>query len=132
MSQSTVEQPVVEFDVGGMTCGSCAIRVQRVLAKQPGVEQAEVNFANGKAHVRLADPDADLEALRAAVAKIDYELREPRQEPEEALGDEEALAERSWLRRVLITWPLALVVAYLAMFSGSIGEQPWAHWTEFA
>jgi len=29
----------------GMTCGSCANRVQRTLGKQPGVAVAEVNFA---------------------------------------------------------------------------------------
>ncbi len=132
MTTRTTERPEVEFDVGGMTCGSCAARVQKVLGRRTEVDAAEVNFATGKAHVVLAEPDADLEQLRAAVAKIGYELREPPHEPEDAAGDEEALAERSWLRRVLIAWPLALVVAYLAMFSGSIGEQPWAHWTEFA
>ncbi len=132
MSETTTERPAVEFDVGGMTCGSCAARVQKVLGRRDEVADAEVNYATGKAHVVLAEPGADLAELRAAVAKIGYELREPPHEPEDAVGDEEALAERSWLRRVLIAWPLALLVAYLAMFSGSIGEQPWAHWTEFA
>ncbi len=42
MAQSTIEQPSIDFGVGGMTCASCATRVQRVLGKQPGVEQAEV------------------------------------------------------------------------------------------
>jgi len=130
-TQGTIEQPGLDFGVGGMTCGSCAARVQRVLGRQPGVESAEVNYATGRAHVVLSEPDADVEELRAAVAKIGYELRDPPREPEDALGDEEALAERSWLRRVLIGWPLALGVGYLAMFAGSLGEQPWAHWTEF-
>lgn len=46
-SRGAAEQPSIDFGVGGMTCGSCATRVQRVLGKQPGVEQAEVNFATG-------------------------------------------------------------------------------------
>ena len=131
MSETTLERGTIDFGVGGMTCGSCAARVQRVLGKQPGVEAAEVNYATGRAHVVLSDPDTDLQVLHAAVAKIGYELRDPEQQATED-GDAEADAERSWLRRVLIGWPLALVVGYLAMFSGSIGEQPWAHWTEFA
>lgn len=39
----TDTQPVqtVDFDVQGMTCGSCAARIQRVLGKQQGVASAE-------------------------------------------------------------------------------------------
>ena len=43
----------------------------------------------------------------------------------------EAAAQRLWLRRVAIAWPLALVVAWLAMLS-PFGEESWARWTEFA
>jgi copper-transporting P-type ATPase V len=39
---------------------------------------------------------------------------------------------RSWLRRVVIATPPTLVVLWLAMFSGELGEQPWARWTQFA
>lgn len=42
-----------DFVVSGMTCGSCANRVQRALRKQVGVQDAMVNFATGKAHVVL-------------------------------------------------------------------------------
>ncbi|MPZ71030.1 MAG: hypothetical protein GEU71_16125, partial [Actinobacteria bacterium] len=33
------------FDVKGMTCASCARRVERTLSEQPGVSEAAVNFA---------------------------------------------------------------------------------------
>ncbi len=39
--------------VSGMTCGSCSARVQRVLARQPGVSDAIVNLATGQASVRV-------------------------------------------------------------------------------
>jgi cation-transporting ATPase V len=67
-------------------------------------------------------------------AKIDYGLV-PLPSPaagEDDRADAESAAERSWLRRVLVVWPLALVTGYLAMFSGPAGDRPWAHWTEFA
>ncbi|MDQ3453290.1 MAG: heavy metal translocating P-type ATPase, partial [Actinomycetota bacterium] len=125
---------VLDFDVAGMTCGSCAARVQRVLGKQPGVRRAVVNFAAGMARVELEPGTATVDALQAAVDRIGYGLT-PADEltPEVATADDpDESAKAAWFRRVVIAWPLALVVAYLAMFSGEVGEQPWARWTAFA
>ncbi len=133
MSQSTAEQPSINFSVGGMTCGSCAARVQRALGKQPDIKQAEVNFATGQAHVVLRGPDADIDALRAAVAKIGYELHDPSQPQMTKDGGsdaQEAAAERTWLRRVLIAWPLALATMYLAFWPPPFLEQGWARWAQ--
>ncbi|MFA9444509.1 heavy metal translocating P-type ATPase [Egicoccus sp. AB-alg6-2] len=78
----STEAPTRSLDlpVEGMTCGSCAARVQRTLARQPGVADAEVNFATGSARVQL-EPDADLDALRAAVDKTGYTLVLPEPAP---------------------------------------------------
>jgi cation-transporting ATPase V len=68
------------------------------------------------------------------VAKINYGLV-PLPSPaagEDDREDAESAAERSWLRRALVVWPLAVATGYLAMFSGPAGDRPWAHWTEFA
>jgi Cu+-exporting ATPase len=42
----------VALAIGGMTCASCAGRVERVLRRVPGVNSAEVNLATEKAMVR--------------------------------------------------------------------------------
>ncbi len=44
----------VELEIGGMTCASCAARVEKKLNRMPGVE-ATVNYATEKARVRLPD-----------------------------------------------------------------------------
>ena len=44
----------VELAIGGMTCAACATRLEKVLAKQPGVAAASVNLASERAHVRFA------------------------------------------------------------------------------
>ncbi len=44
----------VQLVIGGMTCSSCAARVERKLNRMPGVE-ASVNFATERARVRLPD-----------------------------------------------------------------------------
>ncbi|AMO23967.1 hypothetical protein GCM10027034_19300 [Ramlibacter solisilvae] len=57
--------------VEGMTCASCAGRVERALAKVPGVREASVNLATEVATVK-ADPALDLQAMRAAVEQAGY------------------------------------------------------------
>ncbi|MGI9528816.1 MAG: cation transporter, partial [Acidimicrobiia bacterium] len=65
----------IRFDVEGMTCASCAVRIERVLGKQEGVETAIVNFAGQEARATISD-SADVEVLQAAVAKIGYDMEE--------------------------------------------------------
>ena len=57
---------IISFPVGGMSCASCAARLEKVLNRQQGI-QASVNFATARAQVTLADPGAELPAVLAAV-----------------------------------------------------------------
>jgi copper-transporting P-type ATPase V len=131
------EGAALDFAVRGMTCGSCANRVQRTLNKQPGVAHAEVNFATATAHVVLAEQPADPAALQAAVAKAGYTLEQPATEPgagadaDGPVEDEEAAAQRSWLWRLLLAWPLGLATMTIAFWPG-VAEQPWAPWAQLA
>ena len=61
----------VELSLGGMTCASCAARIERQLNKMPGVEAA-VNLAAEKAHVRYQASLADPQALIATVVKTGF------------------------------------------------------------
>jgi Cu+-exporting ATPase len=63
----------LQLDLTGMTCASCANRIERSLNKMPGVE-ATVNFATEKASVRGSDDATALDAdeLIAAVEKAGY------------------------------------------------------------
>ncbi|WP_025599118.1 heavy metal translocating P-type ATPase [Burkholderia sp. WSM2230] len=62
-----------ELEIGGMTCASCAMRVEKALAKVPGVAAASVNLATETANVNLADAATGIDALIAAVKKAGYE-----------------------------------------------------------
>ncbi|WP_343675565.1 heavy metal translocating P-type ATPase [Paraburkholderia heleia] len=67
---------VAEFEIHGMTCASCAMRVEKALAKVPGVTRASVNLATEKATVEASGgvaPGALAAALVAAVEKAGYE-----------------------------------------------------------
>ena len=61
-----------ELDIGGMTCASCAMRVEKALAKVPGVTRASVNLATEKASID-SDAAVDPETLTGAVRKAGYE-----------------------------------------------------------
>jgi copper-transporting P-type ATPase V len=111
----------LDFEVEGMTCGSCAARIQRVLSRQPGVASAEVNFATNKARV---DPDGAVAVgeLQAAVERIGYRITPVTGGPP---SDGTATAEAAWRRRVLVAVPLALAVVALAVLPGGAMQQPW-------
>ena len=65
----------VDLGVGGMTCASCVARVEKALAKVPGVQQAAVNLATESARITVAG-GADLgPQLRRAVRDAGYEPR---------------------------------------------------------
>jgi P-type Cu+ transporter len=61
--------------IEGMTCASCASRVEKALAKVPGVREASVNLATEVATVK-ADAAIGLPAIRAAVEKAGYGVGE--------------------------------------------------------
>ncbi|HEX8769044.1 MAG TPA: heavy metal translocating P-type ATPase, partial [Jatrophihabitans sp.] len=99
--------------IGGMTCASCAARVEKKLNKLPGVT-ASVNYATETAKVRF--PDSLTEAdLIATVEATGYTAVLPRSaEPPDA--EEGADPETIRLRqRLLISAALAVPVLALAM-----------------
>ncbi|MBA5638438.1 copper-translocating P-type ATPase [Duganella sp. LX20W] len=59
--------------IGGMTCASCAGRVEKALAAVPGVLSASVNLATERASVTVAGDETDMARLAAAVTKAGYE-----------------------------------------------------------
>ena len=62
-----------ELAITGMSCAACAVRLEKVLSRLPGVS-AHVNFATGRASVRRATGAADGEALVAAVRKAGFDV----------------------------------------------------------
>ncbi|MHB9834920.1 heavy metal translocating P-type ATPase [Paraburkholderia terrae] len=63
-----------ELDIQGMTCASCALRVEKALAKVPGVARASVNLATEKATVD-ADASVTTDSLVNAIRKAGYDAQ---------------------------------------------------------
>lgn len=62
------------YPVVGMSCASCAARVDKTLNSQPGVKRASVNLASGMATVEFDADTCSAESLRNAVQKAGYDL----------------------------------------------------------
>ncbi|MBD3751752.1 MAG: heavy metal translocating P-type ATPase, partial [Micrococcales bacterium] len=63
----------IELQIGGMTCASCAARIEKRLNRMPGVS-ASVNYATEKAVVRIDDVPADGGEARADTAALIAEI----------------------------------------------------------
>ena len=124
--------PETEFTVSGMTCGSCAARVQRALTRHPGVVDAGVNFATGRATVAFDPGELAVDELIAAVADIGYGLatatgdRAEDQAGRDAAEEAETATQRAWLRRTAVAWPLGLAVMGLAFLVEGTTVTRWA------
>ncbi len=93
----------IDLQVTGMTCASCAARIEKKLNKVPGVV-ATVNYATETAHVE-APTGVSLEELVSVVESAGYGVLEPEQEVEYD-GDDLG---RRWRVSAVLTVPVLLV-----------------------
>ncbi len=105
----------VDLDVAGMTCASCANRIERRLNKLDGVS-ATVNYATERAAVTTG-PGVSVEDLVAAVEAAGYHATVPApaasgERSGDAAGDE---ATRGLRRRLVVSAVLAAPVVAMAM-----------------
>ncbi|WP_343900015.1 heavy metal translocating P-type ATPase, partial [Nocardioides aquaticus] len=106
--------PELELAITGMTCASCAHRIERKLTRLDGVE-ATVNYATEKATVRHR-VDVDPQLLLDTVAAAGYAASLPPPPGEQDGTDDAADAELALLRRRLVVASvLALPVVVMAM-----------------
>ncbi len=117
----------VELLIGGMTCASCAARIEKKLNRLDGVE-ATVNYATEKAKI-VFSPQISVDDLIATVEKAGYTATLPPppptaadtaegtpRTPDAASSDQEQEAALTALRyRVLISAVLSAPVVLLAM-----------------
>jgi Cu+-exporting ATPase len=99
-----------ELVIGGMTCASCAARIEKKLNRMDGVE-ASVNYATEKA---LVNGTAAVQDLIATVEKMGYTARLP-EPPEEEEAEPEDTETRSLRTRLLVSVALTIPVVAMSM-----------------
>ncbi|MCU0282986.1 MAG: heavy metal translocating P-type ATPase [Candidatus Nanopelagicales bacterium] len=111
----------IELEIGGMTCSSCAARIEKKLNRMPGV-QASVNYATERATVLLpegldpADAIATVEATGYRAALPEPPPTQPQAGEPASPGELRHTAEMAALRqRLLISAALTIPVVLLSM-----------------
>ncbi len=103
---ATLETPTqTELRIEGMTCASCAVRIEKKLNKLEGVE-ATVNYATDAATVSYDPARVTLEELTGAVEGAGYRAA-PRDE--EASSDPTRSLRRALLLAAVLTVPLTAI-----------------------
>ena len=100
----------IELALEGMTCASCAARIEKRLNKVDGVS-ASVNFASEHAAVTFDPGQVSVEDLIGAVEAAGYYASLP----QEAIGDEDPA--RHYRLRLIVAVVLSVPLALMAMFS---------------
>ena len=101
-----------DLPIGGMTCASCAGRVERALGKVPGVQSVSVNLANERAHVEVLG-QIDPAVLIAAVDKAGYTASLPQSETRTEADQAQRLHRERWSLLLAIVLALPLVLPML-------------------
>ncbi|MCT2584246.1 heavy metal translocating P-type ATPase [Actinophytocola gossypii] len=102
----------VELVIGGMTCASCAARIEKKLNRLDGVE-ATVNYATERARVN-ATAEVSTEDLVAVVEKLGYTAAPPAPAPV-AADEPEDRGLRTLRTRLFVSLALAVPVVAMAM-----------------
>jgi P-type Cu+ transporter len=123
MSEHDTATPVdeqtteVELAIGGMTCASCAARVEKKLNRVDGVS-ASVNYATEKARVSYDSTAVGPQQLIEVVQATGYTATLPRPPAEESTaeaGDERDAETARWWQRLVISGVLSAPVLVLSM-----------------
>ncbi|MCD6681297.1 MAG: heavy metal translocating P-type ATPase [Burkholderiaceae bacterium] len=122
VARESFDVPVV-----GMTCASCVGRVERALAKVPGVVAVSVNLATERAHVETLGA-TPLATLHEAIERAGYEVGSSADGPADPTTASPASRLPGW-------WPVALATVLTLplvapMFAAPFGSDwmlpPWA------
>ena len=102
----------LELDISGMTCASCAGRVEKALAKVPGVKSASVNLATERAHIELLG-QVDPGLLINAVTQAGYGASLHQSEKTTEDDQQKRLHRERWALTLAIVLALPLVLPML-------------------
>lgn len=134
-------EPVSEeaqLTVSGMSCASCVSRVERQLARVPGVLSASVNLATGEARVHYLPDVTGPEQLAQTVTQAGYEAHAGVRPQHRETGQDE-LAEQKYRLKFAAAFTLPLVLIAMApmmlpdagaAMTAIMPEQAWK-WLEF-
>ena len=104
------------FPILGMSCASCAARVDKTLNKQKGVCNAAVNYAAATATVEYDAEMTSPEVLQKAVQDAGYDLYIEKDDELNDLDKQREAAYQSLKRRTICAFVLSIAIMVISMF----------------
>ena len=116
MPDLTPQSKKISIQIGGMTCQSCANRIEKVLNKKPFVQQAGVNFAAEEAQVVFDSTQANETQIIEIIHKTGFSAH-IKQANELPIEEKNTLI--PW--RLIVLWIINIpfLIGMLGMMSGS-------------
>lgn len=114
----------------GMSCASCATKIEKTLNKLPGVYKANVNFATEEASVEYNSDAISVEQMAKAIRDIGYDAKEKKDNALDYEKDERDAEIKRTKTMVIIssilTFPLLLaMILKVFKLPAGILEVPW-------
>lgn len=114
----------------GMSCASCATKIEKTLNKLPGVYKANVNFATEEASVEYNSDAISVEQMAKAIRDIGYDAKEKKDNAlDYEKNEREAEIKRTKAMVIvssILTFPLLLaMVLKVFKLPAGIFEAPW-------
>ncbi|ORX23219.1 copper-translocating P-type ATPase [Thermoanaerobacterium sp. PSU-2] len=119
-----------DFVLIGMSCASCATKIEKTLNKLPGVYKANVNFATEEASVEYNSDAISVEQMAKAIRDIGYDAKEKKDNVlDYEKNEREAEIKRTKAMVIvssILTFPLLLaMVLKVFKLPAGILEAPW-------
>jgi Cu+-exporting ATPase len=109
----------IDIPITGMTCASCAARIEKALRRVPGVIEATVNLASERATVLFSPSDAGWSDLVAAIERAGYGVIDERSTAASGEDSEAAARARELdLRRRTLTVAVVLTTPIFLLSMG--------------
>ena len=102
------------FPVLGMSCASCAARVDKTLNDQPGVQEASVNYASATAQVTFDDEVCSPSILKSVVQHAGYDLLIDAQDEASDEVEKAHVARYESLKKRTV-WAIALAIPIMVL-----------------
>ncbi len=119
---TTTSTPIrIDLPIAGMTCASCASRIERGLGKIDGVATAAVNYAVERATVEYDPTLTGPDDFVARIEALGYSVPEPVDDATEADDPEQ----RALTRRVVVSAVLTVPLVAISM----VDSWHFRHWT---
>lgn len=124
-NQQPAEKEIV-IPIGGMTCAACSARIEKAVAKMPGVTQSSVNLASEKATIHYNSAEVRISQIKGVISKLGYQPLEIK--PASVAVDEDQQRKERAIRvlrlKLIIAASFSVPLLYLAM--GAM--LPWLRW----